>query len=186
VNVFRIKMGLFAGYEPGSDQVKCEWSYPEAEDGRQLQCHMLEQNIPENSHIDLTESDYFREISTSSLAIKREYPWVDIAEVLATFRELESYILAITICLEDDIWGVVWPRSISIERQREIIEKFVLSEPHLWIETPYEKQSPKFLGDPKIWFFKVYDQKDSWPEPDGTPAEEIPQAENIIPFPKSS
>lgn len=186
VNVFRIKMGLFSGLQPGDDQVKCEWSYPEAEDGEQLRCHMFEQNIPENSHVDLTESDYFRDISSTSLLTKRKHPWVDIAEVLATFRELESYILAITICLEGDIWGVIWPRSISIERQREIIKKFVSSESLVWSETPYEKQSSKFLGDPKIWFYRVYGPKEMWPEPDGTPREEIPHSENIIPFPKSS
>lgn len=185
INVFRTKMGLFAGDQP-NNIFDCDWSYPESEDGKKLQDYMLKQKIPTISIIQLTENDYFREISTDSPLEERESHFIDIAEVLKIFREYESFILATNIFLKGDAYGVIWSKKIPIERQLGIIQTFISSLPKLWIEIPYEKQSPRFLGDPKIWFYKDYTPEDTLPEVDEAMDKEIPQGDNIIPFPRNS
>jgi hypothetical protein len=77
--------------------------------------------------------------------------------------------------LSGDEYSVIWPKSISSDRQESIIRTFTASEDKYWTDVPFVNQSPRFLCDPKIWFYV-----------DDVPPEvaDEPKGDNIIPFPK--
>ncbi|MDI9570578.1 MAG: hypothetical protein QM278_07625 [Pseudomonadota bacterium] len=175
IYVFKRKMGLVSGGEETQDKIEKELSYQDTEEFRDLEGYLYRQDHPEGSQIFLWETEHFRTITT--LPIAREYSWIDIAGILEEFRELDPYILTISINFTGDEYSVIWPKLIPTERQYEIIRKFTSSEPKHWTEIPFEGQSPRFLGDPKIWFYK----EDTFPE-----VVEEPEGDNIIPFPKKT
>lgn len=174
VGVFRHYMGLIEGKD-SEERIEKELSYQDTEEFRDLDGYLYEQNHPDGSQIFLWENEHFRNIFT--LPVQREYSWVDIAGILEEFRELEPYILAISINFTGDEYSVIWPKSISTESQYDIIRTFTASEPKHWTDIPFKDQSPRFLGDPKIWFYT----DDSLPE-----VEEITKGDNIIYFPKTT
>jgi hypothetical protein len=174
VYIFRQKMGLVHCKE-SQKKIARELSYRDTQEFKDLEDYLYAQVHPEGSQIFLWETEYFRDICT--LPVAREFCWIEVAGILEEFCELEPYILSISINLKGDEYSVIWPKSIPKERQYDIIRTFIDSESKHWTGISFEEQSPRFLSDPKIWFYK----EDALPE-----IEEGPKGDNIINFPKTT
>lgn len=197
VTIFKERLGLFAGYPRYEDETKKifieQEKYQETESFKELQEYLVNE-YGEGPEIQLLELEYFRVIGYTSYSYPEENQWIDIFEALKTYKALESSILAISLFLGGNNYGVLWPKSISLELQCEIIRIFVSTQSNLWTEISYENQSPRFLGNPRIWFYgeEFISAPDKKPDNEDTPLEfdensdiEKPKGDNIIPFPKS-
>jgi len=128
----------------------------------------------------LKETEYFRMITFDN-NFDHTPEWVDVYEVLKIFEKFEPNILAITIMIDGIFCTVIWQKSIPIEQQQNIVRTAVDFGRTAWTDTRYKDQNPRFLGDPKIWFYKstypIWDME--------TLKKILSSDDNVIPFPKS-
>jgi hypothetical protein len=149
-----------------------------------LNMQLYDQVNPEGSQIFLWESVYFREIFTLPVPT-RQHSLVDIAEICDAFKELEPSVLAICINMSGDEYGIIWPKCMPVEYQSKIISKFLSSEPCVWTSKDYQSQTPKYLCDPKIWFYgdEILGQNEQPYRDELQVKSDQPQGTNLIHFP---
>ena len=98
-----------------------------------------------------SEKEYF--YSLTHLPAEPYDRSVRVSTILDTYRSLDRVILAILINREVGEFTVTWPKAVSVDNYRNIIDNFIESAGEVWTDTNYIKQSPKFICDPKIWFY---------------------------------
>ncbi len=91
--------------------------------------------------------------SLVSLPIDREGTYPSAARLLDAYQDVLEYILAFTLNKTGDEYSVLIPISISLEAIKRVIDKFI-PEPHIWTNTGFEQQNPKYICNPKIWFYE--------------------------------
>jgi hypothetical protein len=98
------------------------------------------------------ESEYF--YSLTHLPVEPFGRYVRISKILDTYHSLEHVILATLINKMGDEFTVTWPKTASVDKHHSIINTFLKSAESVWTSTDYASQSPKFICDPKIWFYE--------------------------------
>lgn len=99
-----------------------------------------------------SESEYF--YSLTHLPVESFSRYVRASKILDTYRSLEHVILAILINKTGDEFTITWPKTASVDDHRSIIGAFLKSAKSGWTKTSYITQSPKFICDPRIWFYE--------------------------------
>lgn len=164
IKVFRDNMGLVIPFAPGATYE--EILEGEEADERFSQTEFYKEFVNLIPHYDdewknsfnFWEGEYFRGIQFDATFWSMGGERIDVFEVLKIFTQFERYILAFLIYAEYESFSVIYPKSIPIEKQKDIFRIFVESQPKIWTEKePYINQSPRFLSDPKIWFITEYD-----------------------------
>ncbi len=180
VNIFRDNLCLTVAAAFHYEELEESERYSQTESFKEL-VKLIPNHTEEWKNTFLVEKEYFREICFSADMADGN---VDVFELLKTFKKLESYILAISIFLKYHCYSVIWPKSIPIEQQKDIIRIFVESEHKIMTEkTPYVNQSPRFLGDPMIWFIS---EDDPYSSDIVSPTLEDFVSGKVIPFPEPS
>lgn len=91
--------------------------------------------------------------SLISLPVDREGFYPVAARLLEEYREVLESILAFTINKSGDEYCVLIPRAIPEDVIKRAIDIFI-PEPQIWANTEFEQQSPKYICNPKIWFYE--------------------------------
>ena len=91
--------------------------------------------------------------SLVTLPVTREGSYPVAARLLEAFRDVLEFILAFTINKSGDEYCVLIPRAIHEDAIKRVIDIFI-PEPQVWADTEFEEQSPKYICNPKIWFYE--------------------------------
>jgi len=87
------------------------------------------------------------------LPVMRECSYPSAYKLLKKFNEEMESILAIQVNKAADEFSIVIPRKVEKEKCIKIIDKF-LEKDDLFTCKEFESQHPKYICNPKIWFYE--------------------------------
>ncbi|MGB9856475.1 MAG: hypothetical protein ACPLKS_08075 [Caldisericum exile] len=99
----------------------------------------------------IAKSEYF--YSLVCLPVAPFGRFVSISKLFNEYKNEMDKILAFLINKEGDEYSILIPYNIEKELIINIIEIF-LKKSDVWTKTPYIKQHPKYICDPKVWFYE--------------------------------
>jgi hypothetical protein len=76
---------------------------------------------------------------------------ISVPDLLEAFHHARHTILAFYVNDRANEFAVIWPRGALLDEHRSVISGFE-SFCH-FTETPYAEQDPKYICDPRIWFY---------------------------------
>jgi hypothetical protein len=79
--------------------------------------------------------------------------WPDARLLLKNFREHLDGIVAFCLNKTGDEFNILVPAVLINETREAIYEKFIENR-DIWTNTPFENQQPRFVCNPKIWFYE--------------------------------
>jgi hypothetical protein len=79
------------------------------------------------------------------------FGYVSVADLLEAFHNVRDLILALYVNATANEFSVVWPLGATVDEHLSVVE-------HLgyflhYTEEPYSAQDPKYVCDPRIWFY---------------------------------
>lgn len=75
------------------------------------------------------------------------------SKLLEIYKDVLDNILAIAINKRGDEYTVLFTQKINDGAIKRIINLFI-KVPDIWTQTSFEEQNPKFVCNPKIWFYE--------------------------------
>lgn len=99
---------------------------------------------------------YYRLTSLPCLSLKLNQSYIDIELITKEFGSILDNILGIFINMSGDEYSIIFPKhdSYGFNDYKEIVDMFLRIECDIWTNESYEQQSPKYVCNPKIWFYK--------------------------------
>jgi hypothetical protein len=91
--------------------------------------------------------------SLISLPVDREGVYPSAARLLEAYKNALEYILAFTLNKTGTEYCVLVPTVTPLDHIKRIINIF-MPEPSIWTNTEFEQQNPKYICNPKIWFYE--------------------------------
>lgn len=88
-----------------------------------------------------------------SLPVDRNGIYPSAARLLEAYRSAVEYILAFTLNKTGTEYCVLVPTATPNDKIMRVIDVFI-PEPRIWTDTEFEKQNPKYICNPKIWFYE--------------------------------
>lgn len=79
------------------------------------------------------------------------FTFISIADLLESFDHARHSILAFYVNDEANEFSVVWPRGATAEETASVLRGF--EQYSHFTRTSYEQQDPKYVCDPRIWFY---------------------------------
>ena len=92
-------------------------------------------------------------IEFCSLPVGRSARWPDAKLLLKAFREHLNGIVAFCLNKTGDEFVVLSPLALEDESREALYETFVANH-HVWTDTPFQSQQPRYVCSPKIWFYE--------------------------------
>lgn len=91
--------------------------------------------------------------SLTSLPVKPLGYFVSASKLLYEYKGEMANILAFTINKQMAEYSVLIPKSIEKERAIKVVDAF-LRKSDVWTKKSYVRQHPKYVCNPKIWFYE--------------------------------
>jgi hypothetical protein len=88
-----------------------------------------------------------------SLPVARHGDWPDARSLLRAFQRQLDGIIAFCLNKTGQEFIMLTPAILSQESQGALLDAFA-SNPDIWTDIPFEAQPPRFVCNPKIWFYE--------------------------------
>lgn len=111
----------------------------------------MEGNDWSSFHAFLARSKYF--YSLTCLPVEPFGRFVSASKLLHEYVGEMAKILAFTLNKQGDEYSVLIPKSIEKERAITVVDAF-LRKSDVWTKKSYVTQHPKYVCNPKIWFYE--------------------------------
>jgi hypothetical protein len=145
----RILAGLLASLEEAVDTFKLKLLYEVTKDYRNYTDIEVKDDRPFQGFT--AQSEDFVEFVC--LPVERSSRWPDARLLLKTYHENLDEIVAFCLNKDGDEFSILMPLKIAREARDNIYKKF-LENGAVWTNVSFERQSPRFVCNPKIWFYE--------------------------------
>lgn len=136
-----------------------EVNYPNT---KVIQEYIKTKAMPDGRQAIFFAKEYIYEIGSCGINERTPediYRFVDIAKIIEKYEDIESSVLAFRLSFWGAEYSIIWTRNLEIDTHFKILDKFFSLEPEIWTDRSYQKQSPKYACDPKIWFSGWWDDE---------------------------
>lgn len=100
--------------------------------------------------IDLNNQIY----TLACLPAEREGVYPSAYKLLEAYKSVLDYILAFTLNKQGSEYCILIPQITHVEDIERVIDVFVKEDHRVWTNTGFENQNPKYICNPKIWFYE--------------------------------
>ncbi|MGN6558800.1 MAG: hypothetical protein ACTHLH_12445 [Solirubrobacterales bacterium] len=100
----------------------------------------------------LSESEYF--FSLTRLPVDPFDRYVGVRNLLHRASPIYDDLLAVLVNKLGNEFTLVWPKGAEASTHERILNFFLATHDRVWVEAPYEDQTPAAICDPAIWFYE--------------------------------
>lgn len=104
------------------------------------------------SQVMLMEGEHF--YSLTRLPIEPFDSHLKVRSFLDAMAPLAHDVLAVLVNRMGDEFTLAWPKRASDKVHERVMNFFFVDDHQRWTQTPYEKQSPSAICDPRVWFYE--------------------------------